>query len=296
MVLDKEKEILICDELPGTSLDSYRIIYIKNNNRPDHNIKLMRESGFIQKDYETDSLLFYRRQISLCIPTKDRWSFLKENIPKYLNNPYVHEIIITDETGNDKRMIEEYIKSPRIKVYANDRCLKPFFNKRKVVSLASLPFVCLMDSDNFADIDYFHAWAKYLDGKEPDNSTIYSPTFTKPQSNHPGFHFEYLNNIIINKDNFKNVFKKTDVIFNLGNYIVPRELFNSASPTIEEETIFPLPIDVICQNYIIISRCGGSIAMVPNMSYNHIVHPGSFYTVSCAGAGVSHENINKFYR
>ena len=30
----------------------------------------------------------------------DRWNFLKVSLPKYLENPYIDEIVISDENGN----------------------------------------------------------------------------------------------------------------------------------------------------------------------------------------------------
>jgi hypothetical protein len=49
-------------------------------------------------------------KLSLCIPTKNRWNFLKVNIPKYLENPYINEIVICDENGEDAKMIQETFK------------------------------------------------------------------------------------------------------------------------------------------------------------------------------------------
>ena len=39
---------------------------------------------------------------TLCIPTMDRYdNFLSKNLPLYVDNPLINEIIITDENGND---------------------------------------------------------------------------------------------------------------------------------------------------------------------------------------------------
>ena len=43
---------------------------------------------------------------SLCIPTMDRFDFLKSYLPKYINNNLVREIIICDENGNDYKKID----------------------------------------------------------------------------------------------------------------------------------------------------------------------------------------------
>jgi hypothetical protein len=75
--------------------------------------------------------------ISLCIPTMNRWGFLKNNIPKYLENPYINEIVICDETGEDAALILTHFINPKIKVFTNEQRLGGYLNKNKVVSLAT---------------------------------------------------------------------------------------------------------------------------------------------------------------
>jgi FkbM family methyltransferase len=65
-------------------------------------------------------------KMSLCIPTMDRWSFLQKYIPLYLENPFIDEIVICDENGNDAKLIGEHINNPRVKVHVNTE-IGPFF-------------------------------------------------------------------------------------------------------------------------------------------------------------------------
>ena len=45
---------------------------------------------------------------SLCIPTLNRFDeYLKINLPKYLDNKLIDEIIISDENGNDINKIKK---------------------------------------------------------------------------------------------------------------------------------------------------------------------------------------------
>jgi hypothetical protein len=64
--------------------------------------------------------------LSLCIPTIDRWDFLSVNLPKYLANPYINEIIITDENGNDAKKIKETFDElvPGFHMYDINFCFK----------------------------------------------------------------------------------------------------------------------------------------------------------------------------
>jgi glycosyltransferase involved in cell wall biosynthesis len=95
-------------------------------------------------------------ELSLCIPTMNRWNFLKESIPKYLDNKYIKEIVIVDETGEDyAHLLDFYKNEPKIRAFKNETRLGPFLNKLECMKKASYEWICLMDSDNFADLDYF---------------------------------------------------------------------------------------------------------------------------------------------
>ena len=166
-------------------------------------------------------------KVSLCIPTKNRWNFLKVNLPKYLENPYIDEIIICDETGEDAKQIQEtYKDNEKIKVYVNEQILGAFLNKRKVVSLAKNEFICLMDSDNFASFSYFEAWNTYIQTHGLQENIVYCPSRTIPQPNHQGFDYR----AFISSYNFEECKRKfPDVIFNCmlntGNYIFSKKLY-----------------------------------------------------------------------
>ena len=210
----------------------------------------------------------------------NRWEFLQVNIPKYLTNPYISEIIISDENGQDAEKIRATFNDPKIRVSVNDSRLGPFLNKRKVVSLASNPFVCLMDSDNFAPQSYFEAWIISLNGQTPDEQTIYAPSRTIPQENHKGFDYRKFNNICITSENYKNYWKDPlmPVVYNTGNYIVSKMMYMSTETDTElkhlESERSP---DVMFQNYFMWKNNNMKMILVPDMEYHHIVHPGSYY-------------------
>jgi len=211
----------------------------------------------------------------------DRWDFLKVSLPKYLENPYIDEIVICDENGNDKKMIDSiYPDNQKIRTFKNDNVLGAFFNKRRVVSLAKNEFVCLMDSDNFAPISYFKTWEKYLNGNPPDINTIYSPSKTTRQVNHPGFDFSELNGLIINRENIKYCWKNyrcTQTVFNTGNYIISKTLMNKGEPYDLAMAINSKSLDVLYQNYLLFTLGNCNLILIPNMEYDHIVHNGSYY-------------------
>jgi hypothetical protein len=217
--------------------------------------------------------------ISLCIPTMDRWSFLSVNLPKYLDNPYIDEIIITDENGNDAQKIKETFTDAKLKVFVNESRLGPFFNKRKAASLATNTIVCLMDSDNFAPISYFEAFYKFLEENPFHESFIYAPSFTFPHTNFPGFDFHNLEEIIIYKVNYKDIYSANPTPFNTGNYIFSKFLNDTYTLTDDEVTLAKnsWAVDVLYNNYLLMTKADAKIIVVPDMGYEHIVHDGSMY-------------------
>ena len=212
----------------------------------------------------------------------NRWDqFLYRYIPEYLKNPYIDEIIICDETGEDaKKITEAFGDNPKVRVFVNEKRLGVFRNKDKVVSLAKNDFVCLMDSDNFAPESYFEVWLAFLNGSQPDNHTIYMPSRTIPQPNHGGFDFSKFSGRTYTKDTYKQLYHDGTgaIACNTGNYIVPKKFYieTEPGPYLEQFVDHCSAADVRFKNYILWEN-GGSAIIVPGMDYHHIVHPGSIY-------------------
>ena len=167
---------------------------------------------------------------SLCIATMDRYdTFLKKNLPKYLTNDLISEIIITDENGNDvKKILEAFPNNDKLALHVNDTRLGPFKNKHKACSLAKNEWIVLMDSDNFADVDYFITGKNYIDNNELSKNTILAPSFAKPN-----FDYRQMAGLIYKKGNFKanKVVERSkrvtcDTLMNTGNYIINKYLID----------------------------------------------------------------------
>lgn len=220
-------------------------------------------------------------KLSLCIPTMDRWEFLSKNLEDYIKNPYIDEIVISDENGNDADKIKKYFnETNKIVINVNNKKLGVYKNKEKVVSLSKNDWVCLIDSDNFAPLKYFEEWGKYIEKNGIDNSVIYSPSKTTKQKNHNGFDFINVSGVMIDSSNFKKYFKINDVFFNLGNYIFNKHNYIKYGTKSDEKNleITCYAVDVLYKNYLLITRGNMKLFGVPNMEYNHIVHNGSEYT------------------
>jgi hypothetical protein len=204
----------------------------------------------------------------------DRWEFLSLNIPKYLDNPFIDEIVISDENGNDAQKINENFSNEKIKIYFNEQKLGAFHNKEKVVSLAKNEYVCLMDSDNFAPVSYFEAWQKEF---KPDKKIVYCPSNTIPQKNHTGFDFKKFIGKDINKKTYKHYSRINTPFFNTGNYIFEKNFYLSCKNNEQynyESICYCL--DVMYKNWLMLENDAVLLA-VKDMEYHHIVHSKSYY-------------------
>jgi glycosyltransferase involved in cell wall biosynthesis len=218
--------------------------------------------------------------ISLCIPTMRRWDFLKSNIPKYLNNSFIDEIVIVDETGEDYAILNEiYGTEPKIRLFKNNKQLGAFLNKVECIKHAANDWVCLIDSDNYASEDYFISFFRDINAN-PISNVIYTPAFAKPS-----FDFRRLEGKVINKGNisefltplYKNVLK---VALNVGNFIIHKSCYDIITNLIKTEpdvkTISEIFIstDVLFMNYLLLKN-GFNIKIVPDMEYDHLLHEGN---------------------
>ena len=223
--------------------------------------------------------------ISLCIPTKNRFdTFLTNYLDQYvdfLERNILDEIVITDENGNDYEKIKHKYnnvleRNKNFRIFQNEECLGVFLNKRKVCSLASHPFIALIDSDNFCDETYFTTVKRYIQerGISPEVPYLLCPSFAKPN-----FNFQTFNGQIITKKNVREFMDQENfqVLLNTGNYILTK-------PVIEKQFEYdPLlskigPFDVIYFNLqCFIHIEAFELHVVPELEYVHVVHPDSEY-------------------
>lgn len=222
-------------------------------------------------------------KLSLCIPTMNRFAFLEKNIPQYLENPYIDEIVITDETGTDVALIAEKFKNAKLKLFINSQRLGAFLNKEEAVRRATNEWVALIDSDNFAPLSYFEAWSHYISTHPISSSIVYAPSRTIPINDHMGFDYRSFIGKELTKHTYRSLTSTgiiLDCIINTGNYIVNKSSYLSALD-ISYESIYKrnIGLDVKLKTYFQLNR--GDVFVFPsNMEYYHIVHPDSLYTTT----------------
>ena len=212
---------------------------------------------------------------SLCIPTMRRWAFLETYIPQYLENPFIDEIVLVDETGEDFIEISaKYSSEPKIRVYQNEKRLGPFLNKVKCMKCAKNNWICLVDSDNFVDVEYF----KRITELSPlEEDTVYSPSFAAPT-----FDFRNFNGLLLTKESIAEIYKtdvylRLEMLLNTGNYVLSKKAVDVLS-RYEENTLSSScsTIDVLYANYLLLQN-RFKLYIVPDLTYTHVVHEGSIF-------------------
>lgn len=225
---------------------------------------------------------------SLCIPTMDRFdNFLHRYLQNYLCNEYISEIIITDENGNDIEKIKAaFPDNNKLILIKNNNRLGPFLNKLKACNEAKNEWIVLMDSDNFADVNYFSTAKKCIEEVIGEQKNI----ILAPSKALPNFDYSHLSGITYKKGNFNlnNNFEKinkkphnscSDTLMNTGNYVINKYLTNNLNLSLEQDKISKSSAcDVIYFNTLLFEQLDLNMYVVPNLVYEHVVHSGSIYT------------------
>ncbi len=223
-------------------------------------------------------------QISLCIPTMNRFdTFLKKNLIKYLENPFITEIIICDEIGNDSyKIIEQFpteVKNKKIQVFVNDTILGPFKNKLNVCNKANYDWIALIDSDNYCDENYFKIITNYISNNKLSQNSILSPSFAMPN-----FNYKSLENSIITKYNLREIKNKDcknvlTTLMNTGNYVFNKNIIKNLNITNETDNINQSSAcDVIYMNTLFFEQYPDfEFHVIKDLHYDHEVHQDSIY-------------------
>lgn len=225
---------------------------------------------------------------SLCIPTMDRYDkFISVYLPKYLENSYIDEIIITDENGNDVEKIQrDFQNNNKLVLVKNEKRLGTLCNKLKACSFAKNEWIALIDSDNFADNDYFETACDYISKNIPkdQHNVILSPCFAEPS-----FNYSYLAGLIYKKGTFKSNLEFeyysphrrhdniSEIMMNTGNYVINKYLIDNVDLTNEiHKEMIHAPKEVLFLNILLFEQLDLEFHVVPNMKYLHVVHDGSY--------------------
>lgn len=233
------------------------------------------------------------REISICIPSYNRYQLTIDSIAKVLDDHRVTEIVIVDDCSTDDSYnrliswathIQETLVYTKIEIYQNTANQDCYWNKRIAIEHATNDWCILLDSDNVIDKSYLD---QLFAIENWDTYTIYTPSFAKPH-----FDFRNFSGLTIDRHNVKKYLylPMFETMLNAANFFVNKEeylmCFDSSKDPVTSDSIFT------CYNWL---RSGNSIQVVPGLEYEHRVHEGSHYqnNIHRTPAGFHQEILNK---
>lgn len=215
--------------------------------------------------------------ISLCIPTHNRFdTFLQKNLESFLQNEYISEIVIMDDATDDyDKLVAIYgLNHNKVKLYRQPVNVGSFKNKVAVASLATCEWICLLDSDNYADGRYFEPLLQEWDKNGINEKIIYTPSKGLPSNI---LKDTDVPTKVVTKDEWNQTVPKTWYL-NLGNFVFHK----SFVPYLNMLEYHQHNCYGLCSIYInwIALKSGFIIKFVDDMAYDHAVHPGSTYMLT----------------
>lgn len=219
--------------------------------------------------------------LTVAIPTMERWSFLKTQVPVFLEDPNVSYVVISDENGYDVRVFCELDldRDPKLRLYQNEKVLGVYGNKRECFLKAPSEWVAVLDSDNKFEHTFF---TEFLKAKERDGSsaekTIYCAANVENLNLDSGltnYKTKHFAGMKISRENWNDVLKMPNwnFLLNDGNCIWPRDVIKHF-PEIPEEQIVGTDSIFFMRQAI---QAGYTLSVEPMMHYVHVVHEGSHW-------------------
>lgn len=219
--------------------------------------------------------------LTVAVPTMERWSFLKDQVPKYLNDPNVSYVVISDENGKDINVMSELEldSNSKLRLYENDSVLGVYGNKRQCFLKAPSPWVAVLDSDNKFEPSFF---SEFLRCKERDGSkaekTIYCAGENIRLDLQTGLTEDktsQFSGMKISRENWNSVLeiRGWNFLLNDGNCIWPRNVVKHF-PDIPEDQIVGTDSIFFMKQAI---QAGYTLSVEPTMRYVHTVHDGSHW-------------------
>lgn len=218
-------------------------------------------------------------QLTVAIPTMNRWRFLKNMLPVYLESSYINEIVICDETGDDfDEILLNYKMNNKIITEKNKTRLGPFMNKRKSMELSRFDWTALLDSDNiFTDKEFFEPLIELWKKEGIDSYTIYAPAavkFVKEETGEIEMPFLKYDGLVVDASNWSDISSTPEGrrLLNDGNYVLHRNFALSCWPHLDINTTSGA--DTFITNHYFV-RGGAKIRFTASLGYTHIVHAES---------------------
>jgi len=216
--------------------------------------------------------------ISVAIATMNRWSFLKDTLPLYLNSDCVKEVVVCDENGSDAQAIlaSPFGKHPNLKVFVNEKRLGIYQNKLKAAALTTGSWIAVLDSDNIFHSEWFEQVQSEIEKSGQSRIMFGSADFdfvnTKDKTSYkPCSEF---NGLRLNKSNWNQKFRTRGMQFliNDGNFVIPRAALACLPFDLPSSAVQAADAIYMLKKFL---EGGFEMYYIPQLCYFHMIHPGS---------------------
>lgn len=211
------------------------------------------------------------KSISLAIPTHNRYEMVLECIADVVDDARISEIVLSDDcsgNGSFEKLVANYSRHPKIRLFRNKRNLDCYFNKQQAVERTTSEWCILFDDDNILTKAYLDALFRW----EWDPLTIYAPEYAEPAFNYTRFAGKTFSRRNVAMHLLLPHFK---CMLNTCNYFVNRQAYLE----VWDGSVNPHTADSIYQahNWFVSGR---KMFVVPGLRYFHRVHDGSHYKMN----------------
>ncbi len=210
-----------------------------------------------------------------------RWSFLQNTLPLYLQHPEVGEVIVTDETGEDVAEIrkQSWFSNPKLRVFVNEKQKGIYLNKRYAATLATFPYIAVLDSDNLFGDDWFEELADAIQ-IQPTKNVIFGSAAFQSVNTDTGVinnHCKHFDGLTLTKDMWNEflIQPKWNFLLNDGNWVIPKSAVNYWPESIPSEYEAGAKYCDALYTLRLFIKAGYSIYYIPDLCYTHTVHQGS---------------------
>ena len=236
--------------------------------------------------------------ISVAVTTYTRSSYTVDSFIKVLDNPVIDEVVVVDDSSEQGiflrlRSLITDINNGKIKLYRNKTNMGPLLNKYETIKQCTNKWVILLDSDNILDNNYIDV----INGLHKEENILYCPSKlvsfgdgSNVKWNYGDYSDMFIDKKIVNEHS-KDVNFMT--MLNTGNYLVNRNKY------IEVMSHNNIDVNLVTNDAVYFSYLwityGNFIKVVPDLSYMHRIHKGSWYLNNRHTCdNVMHEIIEKF--
>ena len=222
------------------------------------------------------------KKISCAIPYYNNSRYIVETLHWIIKDDRINEIIICDDDSNDFDIllnILKKIRSPKCRIYKNDKNLGVYLNKLKSVNLCNNHWVILLDSDNVIQKSYIDSLEKEYPWSK---NVIYTPVWAKtfPGLPSPKLNWTKYENNLIDTSNILELLSDRGVhcLMNNCNYFINKDEYMKCvtlnSNNYDQKLISCVDSMTLFTDWIL---CGNKVKVVKDMIYYHRLHSDSNY-------------------